>query len=380
MWQTLFHLPYFNTPVYGYGVMLVIGFIAAMLLAQYLARRSGLNPEIFANAAIIALVFGVLGARLSHVMENIQQYTRPELSAGENFWNAINIREGGLTYYGGFLLATPACILYGLWKRVPIPLGMDIIAPCLMIGLAFGRIGCYLNGCCYGAATDVKWAVEFPYGSDAYVTQFSQNQLAMPVPRDLVRDNSNLGKYMDREKIPVVSEPLEKDSDILGALMMDGGTSLRNKEQIDKEMKMNVDGSGHPLTVDKQGHTLADLAAMQHANPVHPAEIYSSAAAFLIAAFLLAAFTLPHVPGRIFAGMCMIEGVFRYVLEMLRVEPAVIGRGTKHLTSLPPQSYSMVVAVLLVAGGIVLWFVFGRIAGTGRRRKLDFPGARTSAA
>ena len=61
--------------------------------------------------------------------------------------------------------------------------------------------------------------------------------------------------------------------------------------------------------------------------------------------------------------MMMIEGVFRYVLEMLRVEPAVIGRGTHVLSFLPPQSYSMVVSFFLVIGGAVLWFVFGRIAG-----------------
>ena len=328
------HLPFglpligHDITVFGYGVMLVVGFIAAMYLAQFLARRSGLDPEIFANAAIIALVFGVLGARLSHVIENIPQYTRLDFSAWQNFKNAINIREGGLTYYGGFLLATPACILYGMWKKVPIPLGMDIIAPCLMIGLAFGRIGCFLNGCCYGTSCNVPWAVQFPYGSDAYVTQFAENQLQMTVPRALVRDNSTLGRYMDENGVKEVREPLKKDDEMLREI---DGTSLRPREQIEKEMAQNVDANGRPVPVDKAGHTIADLAKLQHANPVHPAEIYSSFTAFLIAGFLLAYFTLPHVPGRIFAAMMMIEGVFRYVLEMLRVEPAVIGDGTKHL-------------------------------------------------
>ena len=131
--------------------MLVIAFFAAMELAKFLARRSGLDPEIFANAALIALVAGVIGARLSHVLENIGDYTRSDLSFGQNFWNAINLRSGGLTYYGGFILAFAAVLAYGFYKRVPIRLGMDVIAPCLMIGLGFGRIGCYLNGCCYGA-------------------------------------------------------------------------------------------------------------------------------------------------------------------------------------------------------------------------------------
>ena len=94
MRQVFFHIPYLHFPVYGYGVMLVLGLICGMYLAQYLARRSGLDPEVFANAAILALIFGVGGARLSHVLENFDHYTNPTLSVWQNFYNAINIRQG----------------------------------------------------------------------------------------------------------------------------------------------------------------------------------------------------------------------------------------------------------------------------------------------
>lgn len=363
MRQIFFYIPFLHPPrfsfgpipVYGYGVMLVVGFIAAMYLAQFLARRVKLDPELFANAAILALVSGVLGARLSHVLENLGQYTRADRSAWENFIQAINIREGGLTYYGGFLLAFPSLVLYAKWKKIPLPTGMDIIAPCLMIGLAFGRIGCFMNGCCYGATCDARIGVQFPYGSDAYVTQFNENQLRMAVPRELIRDNSTLGKYMDRNMIKQVQEPFTADE----LREIELPDSLKSKEQIEKE-KSRV--------VDAQGHTEEWLAAQQRANPVHAAEIYSSVTAFLIAGFLVAFFTLPHVPGRVFAAMMMIEAVFRYVLEMLRVEPAVIGRGTHYLPSLPPQSFSMVVSFVLVIIGALLWYVFGRIAGGGESR------------
>ncbi len=362
MKQILFYIPFTQIPVYGYGVMLVIGFIVGMYVAQYLAKRSGLDPETFANACILALVTGVLGARLSHVLENLPNYTLQNLSAWENFKNAINIREGGLTYYGGFLLAFPSLVLYGWYKKVPLPLGMDIVAPCIMIGLAFGRIGCYLNGCCYGAACNVQWAVEFPYGSDAYNTQFNQNQLQVPVPRELVRDRSSLGEYMDQRLLKSIQEPLPPDK---FKELIEPGT-LKPRDQLEKEIR-----------TQSNGKEIAAALATQKANPVHPAEIYSSIVAFLIAAFLIAYFTLPHVPGHIFAAMMMIEGVFRYALEMLRVEPAVIGRGTGHLTSLPPQSFSMVVSFFLVIGGAVLWYVFGRISPS--KREDATPGARTVA-
>ena len=68
MLQELFRIPFLNIPVYGYGLMMVIGFLLALQLAKFLARRSGFDPEIFVNCGLIALVAGVLGARLSHVL------------------------------------------------------------------------------------------------------------------------------------------------------------------------------------------------------------------------------------------------------------------------------------------------------------------------
>ena len=71
---------------------------------------------------------------------------------------------------------------------------------------------------------------------------------------------------------------------------------------------------------------------------------FSAIVAFTIAGFLVCYFTLPHTAGRVFAAMLMIEGLFRYMLEMVRVEPAQIGRGTPYLPKLPPQSLSMIIS------------------------------------
>lgn len=316
MHQILFRLPDFlpqpigGAPIFAYGVMLVIAFFAAMELAKFLARRSGMDPEIFANAALIALVAGVIGARLSHVLENIGDYTRSDLSFGQNLWNAINLRSGGLTYYGGFILAFAAVLAYGFYKRVPIRLGMDIVAPCLMIGLGFGRIGCYLNGCCYGAQTNVGWAVEFPYHSDAYLEQADQNLIHVP-------------------------------PDLLGA-----NGKARSIEEIQTDQT---------LSPEERQHLLSEAAA-QHALPVHPAELYSTFTAWLIAALLIAYFTLPHAPGRVFALMLILESISRFLLEEVRAEPVFTPFG-KHIFG--TMSYSMVLSIPLLALGIVLWIAFG---------------------
>jgi phosphatidylglycerol:prolipoprotein diacylglycerol transferase len=314
MHQILFRLPIFNLPIYSYGLMMVIGFLAAIQLAKFLARRSGLDPEFFINAGLIALIAGVVGARLSHVIENIHQYTDPHRSIWANFLDAINIRAGGLTYYGGFLLCFPALIFYAWKKKIPLRLGMDIVAPCIVIGLGFGRIGCFLNGCCYGAVCEAPWAVQFPYHSIAYEDEFYENQV-MPPPQLIVpSDDGTRGRLVTPEEIHA-------------------GILAERSE------------SGLPIPVDPAA---AQLASAEKTLPLHPAQLYSSFTAFLIAAIVLCYFTLPHIPGRAFALMMMLEGTTRFILELLRVEPPVIGN----------FSLSMILGIVVATLGLILWFAF----------------------
>ena len=304
MLQELFRIPGLDWPIYGFGLMLVLGLLAAMALAKVLARRCGLDPELFVNAGLLALVSGIIGARLSHVLENWSQYTRGDRTLTENLFAAINLGDGGLTYYGGFLLAFPTLVMYALWKKIPLRLGMDIVAPCLMLALGFGRIGCFLNGCCYGAACALPWAVTFPYHSHAYIDGFYQGRVEPP-PQLIVPDEAGR---------PTLLTPAD----------------LR---QI---------AAGHSET------QLLALAQSQRSHPVHPAQLYSAVTAFLLAGLLLAYFTLPHAAGHVFALMMMLEGVARFILEMLRVEPRVLG----------PLSFSMVLSLVIFAAGAALWLLF----------------------
>src|SRR5438874_11315617 len=89
---------------------------------------------------------------------------------------------------------------------------------------------------------------------------------------------------------------------------------------------------------------LTRLMAAEKSRPVHPAQLYSALTALLLAAILVAYYSLPHVPGHVFALMCLLEGATRFLLEMLRVEPAVAGT---------PLSLSMWIGIgLVIAGGV----------------------------
>lgn len=72
------------------------------------------------------------------------------------------IRHGGLVFYGGFIAAALTGVFYARWKKLPLVNLADTLAPSIALGHFFGRIGCFLNGCCHGAPCALPWAVRFP--------------------------------------------------------------------------------------------------------------------------------------------------------------------------------------------------------------------------
>ena len=187
MFPELFRVPFVNYPVHSYGLMLVVGLLCGIELMKFLARRTGLDPKVFADAAVLALVSGLIGARVAYVIQFHQEFAGGTFL--ENVWNAINLTSGGLVYYGGFLLAFPTLCYFAVRKGLPLLRSMDIVAPALMIGLGFGRVGCFLNGCCWGQHCELPapLAVTFPYHSPAYEDDL-QNGLVTPPDSLFTRD------------------------------------------------------------------------------------------------------------------------------------------------------------------------------------------------
>ena len=154
--------------VYGYGLMMVLGFLSGIYLARWRARRFGENPDLLSQCGIVTLLFGIFGARLAYVIE---QWVKNVPGAPRTLGEILNVTSGGLIYYGGLILATVAVLAYLLVKRLPMRRYLDILAPSIMLGLAFGRAGCLLNGCCYGAvcAPTLVAAAHFPMYSQPLI-------------------------------------------------------------------------------------------------------------------------------------------------------------------------------------------------------------------
>jgi phosphatidylglycerol:prolipoprotein diacylglycerol transferase len=317
MRQIIFRIPFLNLPIFGYGLMLVCAFLACIQVAKMMARRLRLDPELFVNMALIALVTGVIGARLSDVLENWRTYADRGFPAG--LIDAINISGGGLTFYGGFFLATPCCIYYTLKHKLPLRKVMDLVAVLVMLGLGIGRIGCYLNGCCYGEICRPTWGAaltEFPYYSNPYISQFNSG-LIHP-PEELIN------------RLP------------------SGAIELKAPEQVKAE-------------------GLTAIANQQKSLPVQPTQLYSSFTGLLLALLLWSYWTIDHIDGRVFALMLMLEGPARFILELIRVEPPVV---VGHWLGIDVNmSLSMVLGLVVFVAGVILWAGFG-LSKTSENRRI----------
>ncbi len=141
--------------LYSYGLMVALGFLAAMAVALRRARRTGLDPQVIQNTAFIALVAGILGARLAYVLLNWELFRADPMEI-------LRLDHGGLVFYGGLAAGVAGGIVYLRARSLAILPTVDLLIPPLVLAHAIGRIGCFLNGCCYGRPTSLPWAVSFP--------------------------------------------------------------------------------------------------------------------------------------------------------------------------------------------------------------------------
>jgi phosphatidylglycerol---prolipoprotein diacylglyceryl transferase len=159
MHQVLFTIPIFGgVRVFGFGTMLVLAFVSSTWLASWRAKREHLDPEVIWDMTFWIFLFGLVGARLFYCIE---YWGKDINSVGDvlQYW------KGGIVYYGGILGASAAFLVFRHFRPFPFRPFLDVLAPSIAIGTLFGRLGCFLNGCCYGDPCQLPWAVSFPMPS-----------------------------------------------------------------------------------------------------------------------------------------------------------------------------------------------------------------------
>jgi phosphatidylglycerol:prolipoprotein diacylglycerol transferase len=148
-------------PIFGYGFMMFIGFSSATWLAARRVRSIGQPPDVIWDMMMWVLVPGLIGARLVYLMQNWDRVFAGK-QGPQRLIAAFALWDGGIVFYGSVIGGILGVLVYCHRRNINAIALFDVIAPSLFIGEGFGRIGCFLYGCCFGRACDLPWAVKFP--------------------------------------------------------------------------------------------------------------------------------------------------------------------------------------------------------------------------
>jgi phosphatidylglycerol:prolipoprotein diacylglycerol transferase len=354
-------------PIRGYGVMVFLGVIAGVALSVYRAQREGYSADLIYSLALWMCICAIAGARLFYVVEYWDESFRKE-SFGATIKAVINYTQGGLVVYGAFAGGVVAATIFFIKHKLPVLKFADIVAPSLTLGLALGRIGCFLNGCCYGGLCDRPWAVTFPPGSPVYMHEASRGQLALdgihfePDPFaaaviQSVDENSiaaQAGLHSGNRLVaiavepPTPKKPFAYPSDESTQLSVAGAIEALAgiQEPGTKVTFRTIDDSGKP-TAHTWTFTGDLLIQPPRSLPVHPTQLYSAIGALLLTLFLLGWYPFRRHEGEVTALMISIYPLIRILEESIRTDEPLIGR--------TGMTISQNVSVLLAVAAVALW-------------------------
>jgi phosphatidylglycerol:prolipoprotein diacylglycerol transferase len=327
MQQVLFRIPIHTDwtpdgiPIYGYGLMLFVAFVVCTWLAGWLAEREGIAREHVQDLAIYLFVGGVLGSRIVFMI----QYDQP-LSRFLFIW------EGGLVFYGGLLGGAVAYVVayYTIIKKHNISTLKlaDVIAPCAALGLCLGRVGCLLNGCCYGqVACEGCPALHFPLSGmprQDLVKQGYQTAAGFTMAED-APDGRTVGAVA--EGSPAAGAGL-KHGDVIvkvGDRDIDSEATLWDALGPDwprgrNKLVLTVKRDGEPEPVELPAFAPKTLG-------LHPTQLYETISMALLFFLLLAYYPFRRHDGELFALFLMLYPLHRFLNEMLRADNETVAFG-----------------------------------------------------
>ncbi|MFO0929786.1 MAG: prolipoprotein diacylglyceryl transferase family protein [Gemmataceae bacterium] len=356
MFQVLWRIPVVTSytpdgiPIYGFGMMLFLAFLLCTWLAGRRAEREGIRKETVQDLAIWVFIGGLLGARITYLLNE-----NPRPSLVEFVRKLPLIWEGGIVLYGSILGGVASYFLaYALVYRkqgLHTRRLLDAIAPAIALGLCLGRMGCFLNGCCFGQVACADCAAVTPVGfpmcapaRDVLVEAGAQTAAGFTVSAGApgLRDGVRVDE-VDPES-PAYAAGLRPGSIVTGV----NGEAVQTRGDLDRllgnlgfwrprgardlTLEFRPTPADEPVTVTIQPRTLG----------LYPTQLYEVVSMLLLMLVLLAYYPFRHNPGQVCAVLMVGYGVHRFLNEILRDDPRPVGL----------ESYG---SVFLVATGLMLW-------------------------
>lgn len=301
--------------IQGYGVCMLLAMVSGVGLCLYRCYQIGLDGDRFLSLTFWMIVIGIIGARLFYVIQKFDNFAA--VASKDLLFEMVNMTSGGLVVYGSLIGGVLAAVVFMWLNKMPWRTVIDVLAPGMVLGLAIGRIGCLMNGCCYGGVCEPSYpGIHFPAGSPPYVEQLTSGELL------------GIKGAFDEETYLVSVDSVEPDS-----LAANEGIKAGDEVRIflnhnDKgDVRLRAAKNGVDLTLDTvldrkdESPIFIPVSGLPDRSlRAHPTQIYSAVNAALLCAFLWFYWPYRKRPGEVFALMCIIYPVCRFVLEMIRTD------------------------------------------------------------
>lgn len=343
--------------VRGYGVFLLLGVSSGVALALVRASRAGVPADDIFGLAMWLFVGGIGGARLFYIIEYRDDFFTGDLITTAR--KMLDFTRGGLVVYGSIIGGTIAMFgfVYRTWKlrrkAEPSPAAKlnsktaasadtasaytastystavlrmgDVVVPCLFLGIFFGRIGCLMNGCCYGGrCEDAAWALHFPPGSPVYNEQIASGELIGLQLEKVPGEVGPGGRVVEVEP----NSPADQRGIKPGSLVTQIYTARPEEGEVDERLPEDDSSQFNVVAVvDARPVVWSPEQLPDQALAVSPAQLISSGSGLLICLLLLTLsglFRLPH--GVLMATGFAVYSLARFGEEMVRTdEPGQFG-------------------------------------------------------
>ena len=308
----------------GYGMFLLLAIVSGAGLAIWRCRYAGLNVDQVLGLGFWMILSGIVGARLFYIIQKSDEFFADGFSVKETIVNVLDMTKGGLVVYGSLIGAMIAAIVYLKIHRLSFAKTADLIAPGMVLGLAIGRIGCLMNGCCFGGVCEVPTlpAIKFPAGSAPYMQQLYQGELIGIQSKEIEGETDGFPLSVQSVKAGSIAEELGvQPGDEIGVSFPDDQLIRFQKENSDPDL------NGRQLNGFVQSQRQGSLTVPVSRLPArslgtHPTQVYSAINASLLCLVLWFFWTVRKSDGEVFGLMLILYPIGRFMLELIRQDEA----------------------------------------------------------